>query len=58
MQGMPMQGCPCGDAQNFQGGGYGGPATTPTVKGPGTVLIVLGVLVFCRRSILFLCPVV
>ena len=44
MQGMPMQGMPMqGGPQNFQGGGYGGPAPMPIVKGPskapGTILI-------------------
>lgn len=54
MQGMPMQGGP----QNFQGGGYGGPAPMPIVKGPsnapGVILIVLGVLAsFVAAPILF-----
>ena len=59
MQGMPMQGMPMqGGPQNFQGGGYGGPAPMPIVKGPskapGTILIVLGVLAsFVAAPILF-----
>lgn len=59
MQGMPMQGVPMqGGPQNFQGGGYGGPAPMPIVKGPsnapGTILIVLGVLAsFVAAPILF-----
>ena len=59
MQGMPMQGMPMqGGPQNFQGGGYGGPAPMPIVKGPskapGTILIVLGVLMsFVAAPILF-----
>lgn len=59
MQGMPMQGMPMqGGPQNFQGGGYGGPAPMPIVKGPsnapGVILIVLGVLAsFVAAPILF-----
>lgn len=59
MQGMPMQGMPMqGGPQNFQGGGYGGPAPMPIVKGPsnapGTILIILGVLAsFVAAPILF-----
>lgn len=59
MQGMPMQGMPMqGGPQNFQGGGYGGPALMPIVKGPsnapGVILIVLGVLAsFVAAPILF-----
>lgn len=59
MQGMPMQGMPMqGGPQNFQGGGYGGPAPMSIVKGPskapGTILIVLGVLAsFVAAPILF-----
>ena len=59
MQGMPMQGMPMqGGPQNFQGGGYGGPAPMPIVKGPsnapGTILIVLGVVMsFVAAPILF-----
>lgn len=59
MQGMPVQGMPMqGGPQNFQGGGYGGPAPMPIVKGPskapGTILIVLGVLAsFVAAPILF-----
>lgn len=59
MQGMPMQGMPMqGGPQNFQGGGYGGPAPMPIVKGPskapGTILIVVGVLAsFVAAPILF-----
>ena len=59
MQGMPMQGMPIqGGPQNFQGGGYGGPAPMPIVKGPsnapGVILIVLGVLAsFVAAPILF-----
>ena len=59
MQGMPMQGRPMqGGPQNFQGGGYGGPAPMPIVKGPsnapGVILIVLGVLAsFVAAPILF-----
>lgn len=59
MQGMPMQGMPMqGGPQNFQGGGYGGPVAMPVVKGPssapGTILIVLGVLLsFVAAPILF-----
>ena len=59
MQGMPMQGVPMqGGPQNFQGGGYGGPAPMPIVKGPsnapGVILIVLGVLAsFVAAPILF-----
>ena len=59
MQGMPMQGMPMqGGPQNFQSGGYGGPAPMPIVKGPskapGTILIILGVLAsFVAAPILF-----
>ena len=59
MQGMPMQGMPMqGGPQNFQGGGYDGPAPMPIVKGPsnapGVILIVLGVLAsFVAAPILF-----
>ena len=59
MQGVPMQGMPMqGGPQNFQGGGYGGPAPMPIVKGPskapGTILIILGVLAsFVAAPILF-----
>ena len=59
IQGMPMQGMPMqGGPQNFQGGGYGGPAPMPIVKGPsnapGVILIVLGVLAsFVAAPILF-----
>ena len=59
MQGMPLQGMAMqGGPQNFQGGGYGGPAPMPIVKGPsnapGVILIVLGVLAsFVAAPILF-----